>query len=156
MVEQAACLSVLDGTTASPNKTVFNNGNGTIYILDGINCWNSVNEDINSQLAQATAGLRIAQALNLPTGAIQDAIEEVASAVNYSDGIMIFTAWQWDEADLNEGDQVGLCFYQESGSSKENYSQCWSYLFEQGAYSTGNSYQIRPSQISKETTLQDF
>lgn len=42
--------------------------------------------------------------LGLPLEIIKQGIAEVELAMEYSNGLALFTAWQWDEAELNDGD----------------------------------------------------
>jgi hypothetical protein len=75
MVESIACLNVLNGTTTNQSPTSFNNGNGSIYILDGTACWAAVVEDIESQLELAFAGIAVLESLHLPTEVVQAAVD---------------------------------------------------------------------------------
>jgi hypothetical protein len=120
MAESIACLNVLDGTTSNDTPTTFDNGNGSIYILDGSECWSAVVLDIESQLELAYAGIAVLESLKLPTDTVEAAVAEVALAMDYSIGLMIFSSWQWDQDLLEDGDQVGMCFYQDSGTRTEN------------------------------------
>ena len=76
---------------------------------------------------------------------------------DYSSGLMLFTSYQWDEALIDSGDQIGLCFYQKSGISSENSASCWAYTYNgNGSYSSPDSYLIKPSSIGSNTVLEDF
>ena len=69
---------------------------------------------------------------------------------------MALASWQWDEAELEDGDDIGFCMYQASGSSSENYAQCWAYNWLGGEYDLGRSLQLKPSVLTANVTLEDF
>lgn len=50
--------------------------------------------------------------------------------MDYSIGLMLFSSWQWDQATLEDGDTIGVCFQQESGSNTPNAAMCWAYDYD--------------------------
>ena len=65
----------------------------------------------------------------------------VEAAKDYSQGLMLFTSFQWDESELEAGDQLGLCFFQDSGELIESSASCWTYDYAgDGFYSGKKSY----------------
>ena len=152
MTEFTNCLSVLAGENTYGNITDFDQGNGQIYIIESKDCWADVSGDIENQLAYAEIGLQALEALHYPTDAIREQMKGIEAVRNYSKGIMLFTSYQWDEAKLENDDQVGLCFYQNSGSAS-----CWGYTYGgNGTYTAKDSYLLNPSEIASNTTLDSF
>lgn len=75
---------------------------------------------------------------------------------DYSKGLMTFTSYQWEESDLSNGDQVGLCVYQKSGRSSENATSCWAYTYRGSGSYDANSYLIKASTIGVNSQLDDY
>lgn len=69
---------------------------------------------------------------------------------------MLVTSYQWDEAEISTGDQVGLCFYQKSGKASENSTSCWGYTYSGNGYSSKDSYLVKASTIGVNSQLEDF
>lgn len=156
MSEFTNCLNILAGEDAY-DITNFQEGAGSIYIVEGADCWADVQGDIENQLAYAEIGIAALEALHYPTDAIREQMAGIEGVRDYSNGLMTFTSYQWDEAVLSSGDQVGLCVYQSSGKSSENATSCWAYKFEgNGAYSSSESYLLKASQINADSVLEDF
>ena len=156
MAETQACLNVLSGATVGGAPSYFDNTNGSIYLLQADDCWAEVVAQVDEQLALAQIGLENLEALHLPTEHVAEAIAEIATTRDYSEGLMVFSSWQWDESLLEEGDDIGMCWYQDSGTTTENYAQCWAYRWSGGAYNSGESYALRPSELSDTSTLDDY
>lgn len=157
MSDFATCLSILGGENAYDNVTTFGDGAGSIYIVEASSCWADVQGDIENQLAYAEIGIAALEALHYPTDAIREQMAGIEGVRDYSSGIMTFTSYQWDEALLNSGDQIGLCVYQKSGKSSENATSCWSFEYSgNGVYSDEESYLIKASTIGSESQLADF
>lgn len=157
MTEYTNCLSVLAGETNYGNITDFAQGNGQIYIVESKDCWADVSGDIENQLAYAEIGIQALEALHYPTDAIREQMKGIEAVRDYSSGVMLFTSYQWDESELENGDQIGLCFYQKSGFASENSTSCWAYTYSgNGAYTARDSYLIKPSSIGSNSTLEDF
>jgi len=156
MTEFTNCLNILAGDDAY-DVTTFQEGAGSIYIVEGADCWADVQGDIENQLAYAEIGIAALEALHYPTDAIREQMAGIEGVRDYSAGLMTFTSYQWDEALLAKGDQVGLCVYQSSGKSSENATSCWAYGYEgNGVYSNSESYLFKASQISADSVLEDF
>ena len=157
MTEYTNCLSVLAGENNYGNITDFAQGNGQIYIVESKNCWADVSGDIENQLAYAEIGIQALEDLHYPTDAIREQMKGIEAVRNYSQGVMLFTSYQWDEALLETDDQIGLCFYQKSGSKSENSTSCWAYTYGgNGAYTARDSYLLKPSSIGSNSTLEEF
>lgn len=70
---------------------------------------------------------------------------------------MLVTTYQWDEAELAAGDELGVCFYQKSGKSSENSTSCWSYNYDgNGVYSAPDSYLLKASSIGVNSQLDAY
>lgn len=157
MTEYTNCLAVLAGEENYANQTDFAQGNGQIYLVESSACWADVSGDIENQLAYAEIGIQALEALHYPTDAIREQMKGIEAVRDYSKGLMLFTSYQWDETELENGDQTGLCFYQKSGKSSENSASCWAYTFSgNGSYSAKDSYLVKPSSIGSNSTLEDF
>ena len=157
MTEYTNCLSILAGDNTYGNVTDFAQGAGQVYLIEGAECWTDVADDIENQIAYAEIGIAALEALHYPTEAIREQIKGIEAVRNYSKGLMLVTSYQWDEADLVNGDQMGLCFYQKSGRSSENSTSCWAYDYSgNGTYSSKNSYLIKASTIGVNSQLEDY
>ena len=157
MTEYINCLSVLAGENAYGNITDFAQGAGQLWLIDAKDCWADVSGDIENQIAYAEIGIAALEALHYPTDAIREQIAGIEAVRNYSSGLMLVTSYQWDEAELAAGDQLGVCFYQKSGKSSENSTSCWAYNYAgNGTYSSQNSYLLKASTIGVNSQLEDF
>lgn len=157
MTDFINCLSVLAGENAYGNITDFAQGNGQIYIIEANECWADVQGDIDNQLAYAEIGIASLEALHFPTDTIREQMKGIEGVRDYSDGLMTFTSFQWDESQLINGDQVGLCVYQKSGKSSENATTCWALTYRgSGIYDAGTSYLVKASTIGVNSKLEDF
>ena len=111
MANSAACLAVLEGTNVNEVISRFGQESGAIYAVDASDCWTAAVADIDNQIALAEEALNAFTLLHLETDEVLDAIEEIKGVREYSTGSMIYTQWQWNQGDVSEGDQVGLCWY---------------------------------------------
>ena len=157
MTEYTNCLSVVAGENPYGNVTDFAQGAGQVYIIEAADCWADVSGDIENQLAYAEIGIAALEALHYPTDAIREQMAGIEAVRDYSNGLMTFTAYQWDESNIVAGDQLGVCLYQKSGKSSENSTSCWAFGYQgNGAYDNGNSYLIKASEIGANSQLSDF
>ena len=157
MTEYTNCLSVLAGENTYGNVTDFAQGAGQLWLIDSKKCWADVSGDIENQIAYAEIGIAALEALHYPTDAIKEQIAGIKAVQNYSSGLMLVTTYQWDEAEIAAGDQMGVCFYQKSGRSSENSTSCWAYDYAgNGAYSSQNSFLVKASTIGVNSQLEDF
>ena len=157
MTEYTNCLSVLAGENTYGNITDFAQGAGQLWLIDSAKCWADVSGDIENQIAYAEIGIAALEALHYNTDSIKAQIDGIKSVRNYSTGLMLVTSYQWDEAEIAAGDQIGLCFYQKSGRSSENSTSCWAYDYAgNGAYNSQNSYLVKASTIGVNSQLEDF
>ena len=151
-----ACVSVLDKTTTNAKNSLFNEGNGLIYLLQADECWAGVLATIDNEIALANESLEEIRDLHYETDVVEAAIAEIASIRDYSDGLITFTQWQWDQAQLDDGDAAGVCVYQRSSTSVENAASCWVVEYNAGSYSSADSYLIKPSKIGTQSTINSF
>ena len=151
-----ACLAVLDQTSANPLQSTFEDGAGTVYIVEAADCWAEVEAEIENDIAYAQAAVASLEELHLPTDIATEAIENIASGRAYSTDRMIYMAWQWDQNELVDGDIIGLCLYQQSQSAAENAASCWGLEWSQGEYSSLGAYLVKPSSIGSTTSLDDY
>ena len=151
-----ACLAVLDQTLANPLQSTFNDGAGTVYIVEAADCWAEVEAEIENDIAYAQAAVASLEELHLPTDIATEAIENIASGRGYSTDRMLYMAWQWDQNELVDGDIIGLCLYQQSQSAAENAASCWGLEWRQGEYSSLGAYLVKPSSIGSTTSLDDY
>ena len=65
MSDTVACLNILNGSIAkifllaNSTPSTFADGAGSIYILESADCWNSVVNDLDNQIALASEGLAL-------------------------------------------------------------------------------------------------
>ena len=157
MATDASCLAIINGEQVNDTISRFGQETGAIYVVDASDCWIAALADIDNQIALAESALSAFNLLHLDTSEVTLAIAEISSVREYATGSMIFSQWQWDHNDLNEDDQVGLCWYQDSGSrSQENAASCWAFTYTNGGYDQGYSYLVKPSKIGVATTLDSF
>ena len=153
MTDSVACLNILNGSIANSEPTTFGDGAGSIYILESSDCWNNVVGDLDNQIALAAEGLALLQALHYPTSRVEQAIEEISGVRSYASGLLTYTRWQWDQDTLENGDTVGMCWYQPSGSAAENHASCWAYEYSNSGYTNARSYLIKPSSIGSNSSI---
>lgn len=90
--------------------------------------------------------------LSLPTLAEYES--EIAKIPDYSDGLTLLTKWNWRSADVQPGQELGLCLQQ----GENTMASCWGFQKNlDGSYaSKNNSYQINLNLVPEGAQLSDY
>jgi hypothetical protein len=136
----------------------FDGENGRIVLLGGRDCWKEITEAISDADSYIRTKLQKLEkkdydmhGLSLPT--YDEYVKMVDEIPDYSDGVLLLTAWKWKSADVQPGQEVGLCLQQGDGT----YASCWG--FNKNAVGTfdnkNESYSINLSAMPAQARLSD-
>ena len=157
MAESITCASVLDGSAANPLPTRFDSDNGTMYILEVPECWATVKASLENSLLEIQNSIQELADLAYETDVVSQLTSEISELLDYTDGIMVYTSWQWDQNELADEDHVGVCYYQENTEGSSTYpASCWEISYRSGSYGSSHSYLIKPNQIGSQAALEEF
>ena len=87
------CLSVLDGTVSNPEPSSFDQGNGSVYLIESPQCWLNIEAQIQDSISHSLDSISKVEDLHLPTKVIEDLIKSLEKELDYTDSRMLYTSW---------------------------------------------------------------
>jgi len=159
-VAEMTCEQILKTDIAQIGYTKsFDGENGRIVLLGGRDCWKEITQAISDADSFIRTKLQKLEqkdydmhGLSLPT--YDEYVKMVDEIPNYSDGVLLLTAWKWKAADVQPGQGVGLCLQQGAGT----YASCWGFNKKaDGTFETKNdSYSLDLDAMPASARLADY
>lgn len=128
-------------------------------LLGGRDCWKEITEAISDADSYIRTKLQKLEkkdydmhGLSLPT--YDEYVKMVDEIPDYTDGVLLLTAWKWKSADVQIGQEVGLCLQQGAGT----YASCWSFNKRtDGNFEDRNdSYSLNLDAMPAQARLSDY
>lgn len=157
-VDNMTCSQIL---ASDPAKIAFaqefDAGRGHVGLLGGRNCWKEIVDELteaDQYLREKLTKLELEgndmHSLSLPT--LQEYTDMVAMLPDYTDGMLVFTKWEWNAKDVVADSEVGMCISQ----GENALASCWGLIRQEDGYGPNQSYQINLNKMPIDSRLNDY
>lgn len=158
---QMSCSDVLMSDRATIGyQTTFDQGNGSVLLIGGKACWEEIMQSlqeadsfVTDQLSKLEQNGVDTEEMGLPDLETYRAMIDMVA--DYTDGYLLATSWSWNDKSVKNGESIGLCVQQDSGSN----ATCWSYTksIYNGMYEPVNaSYLVDTETYGEGSELTDY